>query len=189
MGWAGGGAEERKKYYIQCRKKILSFLVFFFKVCLFIYFWLCWVFAAAHRFSLVAGSRRASPVAGIRLLTAVASLAVEHGLCAHRPQWSWHMRLFAPQHVDLPRLGIKPVSPALAGDSPPLDHEGGRENISGNTRYAASNCKYTCKTTGGSASPKEPSRVFRITAAYVPSSRSGPEHAARLVWVKPKLAT
>ena len=38
---------------------------------LFIYFWLCWVFIAARGLSLVAASG---------LLTAVASLAVEHGL-------------------------------------------------------------------------------------------------------------
>ena len=37
------------------------------------YFWLCWVFVAAHRLSLDAASRGYSPVAVHRLLIAVAS--------------------------------------------------------------------------------------------------------------------
>ena len=45
--------------------------LFIFKINLFIYFWLRWVFVAAHGLSLVA-------VSG--LLIAVASLVVEHGL-------------------------------------------------------------------------------------------------------------
>ena len=31
--------------------------------------------------------------------------------------------------------------------------------------------------------------VIRITVVYVPSTRSGHVHTARLVWVKPRLAT
>ena len=46
----------------------------------FSYFWLCWVFVAAHRFSLVAVSKGSSLVAVRKLLTAVASLEEEHGL-------------------------------------------------------------------------------------------------------------
>jgi len=52
-------------------------------VFLFIYFWLCWgreVFVAARRLSLAAASRGSSLVAVHRLLTVVASVAVEHGL-------------------------------------------------------------------------------------------------------------
>ena len=47
---------------------------------LFIYFWLCWVFVAGCRLSLVAVSRGYSLVGKHRLLTAVASLVAEHGL-------------------------------------------------------------------------------------------------------------
>ena len=43
-------------------------------------FWLCWVFIAAHRLSLVLASRGCSLVAVFRLLIAVASLVVESGL-------------------------------------------------------------------------------------------------------------
>ena len=45
---------------------------------LFIYFWLHWVFVAAHRLSLVAASQDSSSLRG--LLIAVASLVAEHGL-------------------------------------------------------------------------------------------------------------
>ena len=44
------------------------------------YSWLCWVFVAALRLSLVAVSRGDSLVAVYRLLTAVASLVAEHEL-------------------------------------------------------------------------------------------------------------
>ena len=43
------------------------------------YFWLHWVFTAAHGLSLVAASRGWSLVAMHGLLTAVASLIAEHG--------------------------------------------------------------------------------------------------------------
>ena len=42
------------------------------------YFWLCWVVAAAHRFSLVAGAGAAPQWCG--LLIVVASLVAEHRL-------------------------------------------------------------------------------------------------------------
>ena len=45
-----------------------------------IYFWLPWVFMAAHRLSLVAASRDCSLVAVCGLLKAVASLVTEHKL-------------------------------------------------------------------------------------------------------------
>ena len=53
---------------------------FFFLINVFIYyFWLCWVFIAARGLSLVVASRGYS-VAVRGLLTAVASLVVEHRL-------------------------------------------------------------------------------------------------------------
>ena len=44
------------------------------------YFWLCWVFVAVCRLSVVAASRGHSLVVVHRLPIAVASLVVEHGL-------------------------------------------------------------------------------------------------------------
>ena len=62
-----------------------------------LYFWLCWVFVAAHELSLLVAHR---------LLVAVASLVAEQhehtGLATHT---TW----------DLLRAGIEPVSPAVAG--------------------------------------------------------------------------
>ena len=60
------------------------------------YFWLCWVFVAVWAFLwLWRGGLRSSLVALPGLLTAVASLAVEHGLQARglRSCGSW-----APEH-------------------------------------------------------------------------------------------
>ena len=58
------------------------FLFFFNKFIyfLFIYFWLCWVFIAAHGLSLVAESRGLLFVAVRGLLMEVASLVAERGL-------------------------------------------------------------------------------------------------------------
>ena len=51
-------------------------------VCLFIHFWLCWVFAAARRRSPVVASRGCSPAAVLGLIAALASLAAEDALKA-----------------------------------------------------------------------------------------------------------
>ena len=55
-----------------------------------------------HRrvFSSCSEHRLPCLVAVCGLLTAVASLAVEHRLWAHRLQWLWHMGLVAPRHVE-----------------------------------------------------------------------------------------
>ena len=50
----------------------------------FIYFWFHWVFTAVHGLSLIAVNRGYSPAAVCRLLVAVASLVVVHGLQAGR---------------------------------------------------------------------------------------------------------
>ena len=63
---------------------------------LFIYFWLCWVFVAVRGLSLVVASGGYSSLQS-RALGARTSVVVTHGM--------W----------DLPRPGIKPMSPALAG--------------------------------------------------------------------------
>ena len=63
-----------------------------------IYLWLHCIFFAAHRLSLVAGSRVCSPAAVHRLLITVVSLAAEHRLQAHRLQQLWHVGLEAAAH-------------------------------------------------------------------------------------------
>ena len=113
------------------RKKIINILIefifqalflrmhflFFFQV-LFIYFWLCWVFAAAKAFSLGVASGGYCLVMVYRLLTVVAFAVVEHGLqgaqasavaarglnsCSswalEQTQLLWCSGLAAPRHV------------------------------------------------------------------------------------------
>ena len=60
-------------------KKIFFFNVVYF-ICLFVYFWLHWVFVAAHRAFSSCGERRLLITAVRRLLVVVASLVKEHGL-------------------------------------------------------------------------------------------------------------
>ena len=88
----------------------------------FIYFWLCWVFVAVPRLSLVVASRatlrcgaRASHCGGFsccgaRAQGTQASVVGAHGLssCGSRAQLLCGM-------WDLPGPGLEPVSPALAG--------------------------------------------------------------------------
>ena len=60
-----------------------GFSLFFFlfnKFILFIYFWLCWVFVAAHGLSLVVVSRGLLFIAVCGLLIAMTSPVAEHGL-------------------------------------------------------------------------------------------------------------
>ena len=51
-----------------------------FLIYLFIYFWLCWVFVAAHGLFSSCSERGLLFIAVRRLLIAVASLVAEHGL-------------------------------------------------------------------------------------------------------------
>ena len=65
--------------YVLC---VVRLLLFFFNGCIFynlIYFWLCWVFVAACRFSVVAVNGGYSLIAMCELLIEVVSLVVEHG--------------------------------------------------------------------------------------------------------------
>ena len=71
---------------------------------MFIYFWLCWVFAAAFRLSLVAVNRGYCLVAMHELLIVVASLVVEHRL---QGAWAQQLRLVelvAPQREGSPQV-------------------------------------------------------------------------------------
>ena len=101
----------------------------------FIYFWLRWVFVAAHGLSLVVASGVHSSLQCVGFSFVVASLVAECGLQAHGLQQLWHVGfsscgLRALGHRlsscgaqaqllrgmwDLPGPGLEPVSPALAG--------------------------------------------------------------------------
>ena len=61
-------------------EKVIPLFFFFKFIYLFTYFWLCWVFVAAHRLYSSCGERGLLFIAVRRLLTAVASLVAEHGL-------------------------------------------------------------------------------------------------------------
>ena len=89
---------------------------FFFKIIyLFIYLWLCWVFVSVRGLSLVAasGGHSSSRCADFSLSRPLllrstgsrraSSVIVAHGARLLRGMW------------DLPRPGLEPVSPALAG--------------------------------------------------------------------------
>ena len=101
-----------------------SFLKNFFKkIYLFIiYFWLCWVFTAARQLSLVVASEGYSSLqcaashcggfscCGARALGARASVVVARGLSSCGARASLLRSMW-----NLPRAGLKPMSPSLAG--------------------------------------------------------------------------
>ena len=94
---------------------ILSPVTFFFKANLFIYLWLCWVFISVRRAFSSRGKWGPLFIAVRGPLTIAASLVEEHKLqtrrlsnCGSRAQSLCGM-------WDLPRPGLEPVSPALAG--------------------------------------------------------------------------
>ena len=75
---------------------------------LFIYFWLCWVFVAAHVFSSCGA--RASHHGGVSSYGAQALGLEGFSSCS-----SGVLECGLSSCGTLPRLGIEPVSPALAG--------------------------------------------------------------------------
>ena len=99
---------------------------FVFKV-LFIYLWLCWVFASVRGLSLVAasGGHSSSRRAGLSLSR---PLVAEHRLQTHRLSNYGSRAQLLHGMWDLPRPGLEPVSPALAGrfstTAPPGKPEG-----------------------------------------------------------------
>ena len=129
---------ERRKKDALMGQKLFFFLIFkkIFYFYLFIYFWLRWVFVAACGLSLVAvsggysslrcagfslqwllllrstGSRRAGFSSVARRLSSCGSRALERRLSSCG---AWAQLLCGMW--DLPRPGLEPVSPALAGDS------------------------------------------------------------------------
>ena len=89
-----------------------------------IYFWLCSVFFGAHGLSLVVVSRGYSLVAMLRLLTAVASLVVEHGLqSTGSGVVTQGLSCLSPCGV-FPDQGLNSCPLHWQGDSQPLDHQG-----------------------------------------------------------------
>ena len=92
-----------------------STFFFFFFLILFIYFWLCWVFVSVRGLSLVAasGSHSSSRCASLSLSWPLllrstgsrraGSVVVAHGLSC------------SAAYGNLPRPGLEPMSPALAG--------------------------------------------------------------------------
>ena len=103
-------------------KSFSSFILFFNKFIYFIYFWLHWVFVAVCRLSLFAASGGYSLLwcAGfslrwLLLLRSTDSRLAGFSCCVTWAQQWWHTGLVAPRMWDLPRPGLEPVSPALAG--------------------------------------------------------------------------
>ena len=84
-------------------------------VYLFIYFWLCWVFVCVRGLSLVAasGGHSSSRCAGLSLSRPL--LLAEHRLQMRRLRSCGSRAQLLRGMWDLPRPGLEPVSPALAG--------------------------------------------------------------------------
>ena len=80
---------------------LLNKMISFLKIILFIYFWLYWLFTAAWAFLLLRST-------GFRVsgLGSCSSWTLEHRLYNCGPRGMW----------DLPRPGIKPLSPVLVGE-------------------------------------------------------------------------
>ena len=96
---------------------VCFFGLFFKNFYLFIYFyfWLCWVFISVRGLSLVAASRGPLFIAVRGPLTVAASLVAEHRLQTHRLSSCGSRAQMLRGMWDLPRPGLEPVSPALAG--------------------------------------------------------------------------
>ena len=99
-------------------KEFLYFYYLF--IYLFIYFlnfWLCWVFVSVQGLSLVAasGGHSSSRCAVRGPLTIAASLVAEHKLQMRRLSSCGSRAQLLLGMWDLPRPGLEPASPALAG--------------------------------------------------------------------------
>ena len=82
---------------------------------LFIYFWLCWVFVSVRGLSLVVASVGPLFIAVRGPLTIAASLVAEHRLQTRRLSSCGSRAQPFRGMWDLPRPGLEPMSPALAG--------------------------------------------------------------------------
>ena len=93
---------------------LLLFFLMWMHFYLFIYFWLCWVFVSVRGLSLVVASRghSSSQCAGLSLSR---PLVAEHRLQTCRLSSCGSRAQLLRGIWDLPRPGLEPVSPALAG--------------------------------------------------------------------------
>ena len=82
---------------------------------LFIYLWLCWVFVFCARAFSNCGKLGPLFIAARGPLTLTASLVAEHGLQTRRLSNCGSRAQLLRGMWDLPRPGLEPVSPALAG--------------------------------------------------------------------------
>ena len=94
------------------------FFVFINLFILFIYFWLCWVFVAAHGLSLVVVSSSSLGCAGfslrwLLLLRSTGSRRVGFSSCGMQAQQLWRTGLVAPRHVGSSRTRAATCVPCL----------------------------------------------------------------------------
>ena len=110
--WHVGFSWTRDQTLVPCiGRRILFFNLFFY-----IYFWLCWVFVCfcARAFSSC-GKRGPLFIAVRRPLTIAASLVAEHRLQTRRLSSCGSRAQLLRGMWDLPRPGLEPMSPTLAG--------------------------------------------------------------------------
>ena len=100
------------------------FLIFVFCFCLFIYFWLCWVFASARGLppAVASGGNSSSQCAGLSLsqpllLWSTGSRHAGSVVVAHGPSCSAACGILSDQ-------GSNPCPPHQQADSQPLHHQG-----------------------------------------------------------------
>ena len=94
---------------------IFFFFLFFLNFILFIYLWLCWVLVSVWGLFSSCGKRGPLFIAVRRPLTTAASLVAEHRLRTRRLSNCGSRAQLLCGMWDLPRPGLEPVSPALAG--------------------------------------------------------------------------
>ena len=92
-----------------------SCILFFFFFNLFIYFWLCWVFVSVRGLSLVVASGGHSSSLHVGLSLSQPLLLQEHRLQTRRLSSCGSRAQLLRGMWDLPRPGLEPASPALAG--------------------------------------------------------------------------
>ena len=107
-----------------CDLQIILFFLNFFKIILFIYFWLCWVLVSVRGLSLVAASRghsssrcRGLSLSRPLLLRSTGSRRAGSVVVAHGPSCSAACGIFPDQ-------GSNPCPLYWQADSQPLHHQG-----------------------------------------------------------------
>ena len=95
---------------------LLFFVFIFLSICLFIYLWLCWVFVSVQGLSLVvaSGGYSSSRCAGLSLSRPLLLRSTGSRRAGRLSNCGSRAQLLRGT-CDLPRPGLKPASPALAG--------------------------------------------------------------------------